>query len=202
MKHLALIPLLVLTSCATRHKPELTIKPLASPAVEPVESVRYAEVIRPYHIGRYVDPNHPDLMHEQHPVFRVEAYSRWNLKPGDPSASVAGVLNPPADAAYSPPPTNDVVLSELNRQKDATERVMWEAFQLARSYDELQKVIKDMTAVAKNHSWLGTRVAIAERRVGDLEAELRKLNAPPTASTSEVHDFNTDAADAATTPNP
>ena len=48
-------------------------------------------------------------------------------------------------------PTNDVILAEINRQREATERVMSEAFRLARSYDELQKVIKEMDAVATNH---------------------------------------------------
>ena len=86
MKFLTLILLLVVTSCASRPKPQVTVRPIPAPAVEPAESVRYTEVIRAYHIGRYVDPNHPEVMHEQHPVFRVEAHSRWNLKPGDPCA--------------------------------------------------------------------------------------------------------------------
>jgi len=196
MRYIALIPLVFIAACASRPMPQVVVRPLAPPAVEPVESVRYAEVIRAYHIGRYVDPNQPDVMHEQHPVFRVEAYSRWNLKPGDPCAPGAVLLNPPRDAAFSPAPTSDAILAELNRQRDATERVMREASQLARSYDELQKVIKDMTVVAKNHAWMGGRILNAERRVVELEAELRKLNAPPAPASNEVRSSTIEAPDA------
>jgi len=195
MKLLALIPLLFIASCASRPAPQITVKPLPSPAVDPLESVRYAEVIRAYHIGRYVDPNHPDVMYEQHPVYRVEAHTRWNLRPGNPCPPSVNPLNPPQDAAYSPQPTNDVVLAELNRQKDATERVMWEAFQLARSYDELQKVIKDMSSVAKNHVFMNARIVNTERRVVEFQKELEKLTAPPATSTNEVRSFSIEDPD-------
>jgi hypothetical protein len=196
MKYVTLILLLVVTSCASRPKPKVTVRPMPAPAVESAESVRYTEIIRAYHIGRYVDPNHPDVMHEQHPVFRVEAHSRWSLKPGDPCAPGAVLQNPPRDAAFSPPPTDDALAAEMNRQKEATERVMREASQLARSYEELQKVIKDMAVVAKNHTWMGGRILSAERRVGELEAELRKLNAPSAPTTNEVRSSTIEAPDA------
>jgi hypothetical protein len=196
MKYLPLILLLVVTSCASRPKPKVTVRPMPAPAVEPAESVRYTEIIRAYHIGRYVDPNHPDVMHEQHPLFRVEAHSRWNLKPGDPCVPGGVLLNPPRDAAFSSPPANDALAAEMNRQKEATERVMREASQLARSYEELQKVIKDMSVVAKNHAWMSGRILSAERRVGELEAELRKLNAPPAPATNEVRSSTIEAPDA------
>lgn len=196
MKYLPLALLLVVTSCASRPKPLVTVRPMPAPVVEPGDSVRFTEVIRAYHIGRYVDPNHPDVMHEQHPVFRVEAVSRWNFKPGDPCAPDAVLLNPPRDAAFSPPTATDAVVAEMNRQKDATERVMREASQLARSYEELQKVIKDMSVVAKNHAWMGGRILNAERRVGELEAELRKLNTLPAPTTNEVRSSTLEAPDA------
>lgn len=193
MKCFALIPLLLFTSCASRPNPRVVVQPLSPPAVEPTESVRYAEVIRAYHIGRYVDPSNPDTMHERHSVYRVEAHTRWYLKPVESTGSSVTLLNPPPDAAFSPPPTNDAVLAELNRQRDATERVMREAAQLARSYGELQKVINDMSVVAKNHSWMGPRIVNAERRVGELEAELRMLNAPPASATNDVRSFSIEA---------
>jgi len=196
MKYLTLILLLVVTSCASRQKPQVTIKPPPPPAVESSEAVRYADMIRAYHIGRYVDPNHPDIIHELHPVFRVEARSRWNLKPGDPCTPGAVLLNPPEHAAFSPPPANDAIVAEMNRQKEATERVMREASQLARSYEELQKVIKDMSVVAKNHAWMGGRILNAERRVGELEAELRKITALPAPTTNEVRSSTIEAPDA------
>ncbi len=184
MKYLVLIPLLFVASCASQRAPQLAVRPLLTPGVETTDAVRHAEVIRSYHIGRYVDPNHPALMHEQHPVYRIEASTRWNLHPG--SLKFSNPLNPPSDAAFVPPPTNDVVLAELSRQRDATERVMREAFQLARSYGELQKVIKDMTEVAKHHAWMRARLVNAEERFAGIEKELRRLTEPPPATTNEV----------------
>jgi hypothetical protein len=190
MKYIALIPLLFVVSCASQRPPQLIVRPLLAPAVDPTDAVRYAEVIRSYHVGRYVDPNHPALMHEQHPVYRVEASTRWNLRPG--SSSFANSFNPPPDAAFVPPPTNDVVLAELSRQRDATERVIREAVQLARSYGELQQVIKDMTEVAKNHTWMRARLVNVEQRFAGIEKELRRLAEAPSTATNEAPAFSTE----------
>ena len=46
MKYLALIPLVFIASCASR--PQIVVRPAPPSAVEPVESVRYSEVIRAY----------------------------------------------------------------------------------------------------------------------------------------------------------
>ena len=130
MKYLALIPLVFVASCAA--PPQLAVRPAPPAAVAPAESLRYDEVVRAYHVGRQVDPNHPGMMAEGHPVYRVEVSSRWNLHPGSPNA--ANLLNPPPDAAVAPPPTNDVVIAEMNRQREATALVMQQAARLAQSY--------------------------------------------------------------------
>jgi predicted nucleic acid-binding Zn-ribbon protein len=79
-----------------------------------------------------------------------------------------------------------VILAEINRQREATERVMSEAFRLARSYDDLQKVIKEMGNIATNHLTLNARLATAERRVVEFEKELQRLNAPLAPTTNEI----------------
>ncbi|MEO8426133.1 MAG: hypothetical protein ABI651_03380 [Verrucomicrobiota bacterium] len=189
MRTLALIPLILVTSCVSRPKPRVVVQPLSPPAVEPIEAVRYAEIVRAYHVGRYVEPNQSDVMHEQHSMYRVEEHTRWNLKPATPCRTGVSPLNPPSDSAFTPAPTNDVILAEINRQREATERVMSEAFRLARSYDELQKVIKEMSAVATNHVTLNARLATTERRVVEFEKELQRLNAPLARATNEVGSF-------------
>jgi hypothetical protein len=182
MKHLAIIPLLFVASCASR--PQIVVRPAPPAAVEPVEAVRYSEVVRAYHVGRYVDPNHPEAMHEYHPVYRIETSVRWNLHPG--SSAAAGLLNPPPDAAFAPPPTNDVVIAEMNRQREATARVMQEAARLVQSYVELQKVVGEMKNVARNNALLGARLATTEQRVGEFGKELEKLSASPSPQTNDV----------------
>jgi hypothetical protein len=192
MKYLAIIPILFVASCASR--PQLVVRPTSPAAVEPVETVRYSEVVRAYYIGRFVDPNHPDTMHEQHPVYRIESSARWNLHPGP--AYTVNLLNPPPNAAFSPPPTNDAVIAELNRQREATERVMSEAVRLSRSYEELQNIFSQMKAVARNNALLGARVANTEQRVADFGKELEKLSTTPSPPTNDIPAFVPDPSDA------
>ena len=149
--------------------------------------MRYGEVVRAYHVGRFVDPNHPETMHEQHPVYRVEASARWNLHPG--SQNTANLLNPPPDAAFSPPPTNDAIIAEMNRQREATARVMQEAAQLAQSIDELQKIFGEMKTVARNDALLNARLANAERRSAEFEKELQMLTAAASPMTNDAPAF-------------
>jgi hypothetical protein len=183
-----LIPLLLLTSCASRQVPQLAITPVptqsaAQPlaAVQPLESVRYGEVVRTYYIGRYIDSS--DTLHEQHPVYRAESSAHWNLHPGNSSTA----LTPPADASYSPAPTNDAVIAELNHQREVTRQVMSESEKLARSFAELQEVINQMKNVAKNNVQIRMRLVAAEEQLGKLAGEIQKLSVPPTIATNEVH---------------
>lgn len=185
MKYLALIPLLLVASCASR--PKVVLRPTPPPAVEPIEAVRYGEVVSAYHVGRYVDPNHPGTMHEQHPVYRVESVAHWNLHPRASPATIA--LNPPPDSAYTPPTTNDAVIAELNRQREITARVMQEATKLAQSYGELQAVLGEMMNVARNNALLSVRLATNEQRVAEFSRELQKLSAPPSSTTNDVPAF-------------
>ena len=192
MKYLALIPLVFVASCASR--PQLVVRPVPPAAVEPVEAVRYSEVVRAYYIGRFVDPNHPETMHEQHPVYRIETSARWNLHPG--SAHTANLLNPPPDAAFAPPPANDAAVAEMNRQREATERVMSEAARLSRSYEELQNIFSQMKNVARNNALLGARVANTEQRVADFGRELEKLSTTPSVQTNDMPAFVSDPPNA------
>jgi hypothetical protein len=66
MKYLALFALIFVGSCASR--PQLVVRPSPPAAVESIEAVRYSEVVRAYHVGRFVDPKHPETMHERHTV--------------------------------------------------------------------------------------------------------------------------------------
>jgi len=190
MKYLALIPLVLVASCASRS--QIVLRPTPPPAVEPIEAVRYGEVVRAYHVGRFVDPNHPETMHEQHPVYRIEVSARWNLHPGP--LNTANLLNPPPDAAFAPPPTNDVVVAEMNRQREATARVMLEAAKLAQSYGELQKMFGEMKTVAQNNALLNARLAATEQRVTVFEKEIQKITPSP-SPTNDVPAFSPESND-------
>ena len=185
MKYIALIPLVFVASCASR--PHYVFQPVPPAAVEPVEAVRYGEVVRPYHVGRFVDPNHPETMHEQHSIYRIETSARWNLHPGP--LNTASLLNPPPDAAFSPPPPSDALVAEMNRQRETTARVMQEAARLAQSYGELQSVVVEMKNVARNSVLVGARLANTEQQVAEFRKELQKLSVPPSPPTNDVPAF-------------
>ncbi len=187
MKYIALIPLLFVASCASRS--QVVLRPTPPPAVEPVEAVRYGEVVRAYHVGRYVDPNHPETMHEQHPVYRIEVSARWNLHPG--AQNTANLLNPPLNAAYAPPLTNDALVAEMNRQRETTARVMLEAAKLAQSYGELQSFLGEIKNVARNNALLSVLLATNEQRIALFDRELQKLSTPSPA-TNDVPAFTPD----------
>lgn len=156
MKAIPLFALVLLSACATHPRPVLSLKPL--PRAEPA-SVRLPEVIQQYHVGRLVDLENPEVMHEAHPFYRVEAEARWDLRPGAPGnrGGVAAL-----DPAFSPLPVTDAIQAEVHRQRAATERVMEEGTRLAQSYTELQGVIAQLKEVAREHAGLRARVQALE----------------------------------------
>ncbi len=188
MKYLALIPLVFVASCASRS--QFSVRPTPSATVTPVESVRYAEVVRAYHIGRQVDPNHSELMSEGHPVYRVEVSPRWNLHPGSPNT--INSLNAPTDVAYTPSPTNDAVIAELNHQRETTALVMQQAARLGQSYQQLNQLIGEMKTVAQNNATLNARLTATEQRVSDFEKQLVKDSA---SSTNDFSHFSPESDD-------
>ena len=196
MKYLALIPLVLVASCASRRQP--VFSPLPSPpTVQHVESVRYPEVVRAYHVGRYVDPSHPETMQEEHPVNRVEVSGRWNLHPG--TGAAAPLLNPPANAAYAPPLTNDVLVAELNHQREATALVMQQAARLSESFNELEKIFTEMKKVAHDNALLGARLAKTEEKLTGFEKELQRITA---ATASPTNNPPASPAESSQPPNP
>jgi hypothetical protein len=55
-----------------------------------VEKVRTGETLKAYPIGRFVDPNDPNVMHESHVVYRKESGISWNLSPNAPTVVPLG----------------------------------------------------------------------------------------------------------------
>jgi len=85
-----------------------------APAVAPVsgtdldqantDKVRVGETLKSYPVGRYVDPNDPNVMHEAHVVYRKEAGTSWNLNPNAPTVVPLGPVLAVADPAKTPSP--------------------------------------------------------------------------------------------------
>lgn len=140
MKSLHLIPLLALSACTTA--PKLEVKPLPPPTSIEQSAVRYPEVIRPYHIGRYADPNNGSVLHEQHVVYRVEENARWNFHPGNPCGNTfpwPSVRRDPASLSF---PLNDAMVAEVNSQRLATTQIMAQSKVLTGALQQLQTTLQ------------------------------------------------------------
>jgi hypothetical protein len=75
MKFYYLVPALLLAGCASSHPPTVDVGagplPQKDDAPDPA-SVRTPEKLKAYPVGRYEDPNDPEVMHEGHTVYRAE----------------------------------------------------------------------------------------------------------------------------------
>ena len=180
MRYIAFIPVLLIASCASHPRSQVVVHPALPSSLKSDDAVRYGEVVRPYYVGRYADPNHPNVMAEQHPIYRVEVSGRWNLHPGQGNS--VGLLNPPMDAAFSPRLTNDAIAAEVNQQREFTESVLQEAQQLSQSYHELQQIISNMKTVVSNSTAFNARLTASEQHVRQVEHELHQLAAAAAAT--------------------
>src|SRR4030095_458193 len=80
MKALSLVFLVLITGCSSTKSGRVAVLP-RQPTVVPdnlLERVRYPELVKAYHVSRYVEPSRL-LMHEAHTVYRVEAQAAWNF---------------------------------------------------------------------------------------------------------------------------
>src|SRR5438094_910165 len=115
MKPLPLTLLVIATGCSSPKPGRVLVAP-AAPVVVPdnlTERVRYPELVKGYHVSRYVEPDHCLLMHEAHTDYRVEAQATWNLHSPPGSFAVPSGMAALTNAAFAPPPVNDAVVAEL-----------------------------------------------------------------------------------------
>jgi hypothetical protein len=172
MKTFLLLPLLLLSACATA--PKLALRP--QPASLATDTVRYPEIIRAYHFGRYADPNDDSLLHEQHTIYRVEENARWDLHPGN--ASSGSPL--PRDAAFSSTPVNDAILAEVNSQRLATSQFISQSRTLATALAQFQTALKQTQTNFQETARLRAAVNEIQRRLA-APSEPQ----PPTISTNQ-----------------
>ena len=178
MKQLFLLPLLLLTACAT-HAHKKTVAP-ATPAGQPVSSngLRTADQLREYRLGRYVDRRDPLVMHEGHPVYRIESSARWDLRPRKSSSL------PRHDAVQTPSVSaNDAVVAEVNKQRAATRAFTEQTAALNQKLNSLGEVVGQTQEVAKQNLELKRDVAALREHLNALDAQLRERK-PPASSPS------------------
>ncbi len=168
MKRIALLPLIFLTACAS-HSARKIAAP--GPVGAPVSSdgLRTDEQLKQYHLGRYVDARDPLMMHEGHPLYRVETTAHWDLRPNN-SASTAK-RNPVQRPSVS---TNDAVVAEVNKQRAATRAFTEQTAALNQRLSELGHAVEQTQEIAKQNLELKRDVATLREQLDSLDAKVRE----------------------------
>ncbi|HEY3856445.1 MAG TPA: hypothetical protein VGO67_18835 [Verrucomicrobiae bacterium] len=190
MKFVYLIPLLVLTACASK-KPVVVHMNRSVPGtvipVEDAESIRYGENLKAYTVGRYVEPDNPLVMHERHMVYRVETTAKWNLHPNLSVGVPMGPATRIVDSAHRDPPVNAEIISEVNRQKEMTETLITEQKRMEDSLKQLSGVIAATQQTAAQNAQLKQESDANTKRLDILEQQLRdQQNTPVSTQTNDT----------------
>ncbi len=169
MKRLLLIlPAILLAACANRTPKKIVIVPAFGPS-SPVDeaTVRKPEEVRQYRFGRYVDPGNRQVMHEAHPVYRIERTAGWNLRPDGTSQGTRATTSPSV-AAASP---DDCVVAEINKQKAATKAFTEQAATLNQRLSGLTDAVVQTKQMAEQQLLQQRDIAALKNRLNAVENE-------------------------------
>ena len=142
MRFLCCIILLsILVGCAIKKETRSVLR-IAAPATaigaDDARKVRTPEIVKAYPVGRYIDPNFPNQVHERHTVYRREQAAEWNYRPSKPYPLLLGPVvaeSNPSSSYYSK--TNS---EQINAQQKAyAEALLEQNVALKRRIDELQQ---------------------------------------------------------------
>jgi len=174
---LALIPLLFLSACATQPAKKVVLVNPPGQSLANTNGLRTAEEIRAYRLGRYADPGDRTVMHEAHPVYRVEKSAVWNLRPKD----VAG--SDPAVSKAATAIERDALIAEFNRQKAVTKTLTEQTAALIQQTTSLGNTLGHTQKIAESIQALKTGLETLQYRISANEA---RTNAPakPTSETN------------------
>jgi hypothetical protein len=170
---LLLVLTVALSACATKRPPIVKITDIPGRTLpsDGIESVRYAENISPYSLGRYVDPNNGRIMHEAHTIYRVESTAKWNLHPNRPAAVPRVRTQNVANASAL---GRDELIAELNHQKEVTKAVIQGSKAVTQKLGELTKDLQQTRQVAEENVQLKQQLSATNQRLDLLEEDLRK----------------------------
>ncbi len=176
------VPALLLAACSTAEKPRVVRMHSVPGTTLPsagIESVRYAENIKEYPLGRYIDPNDSRVMHEGHPIYRVESTAKWNLHPNAPVRVPRGPAVRLIDPARRRAATNDEIYMEQQRQKAITRTMTDQSQRLDVYVAQLNSAMDQTKAIAAQNVELKKELEQTKVRLRDADAQ-NKPNQPET----------------------
>jgi hypothetical protein len=192
MKFLSCIILLsLLAGCAIKKETPAGSVSVPGTAIGPddVPKVRTPEIVKAYPVGRYIDPNFPNQMHERHTVYRREHAAEWNYRPSKPYALPLGpvVAESNASSSYYSKTNSE----QINAQRNAyAEALLEQNVALKRRIDELQQ--KDSTIQNLQTELEVLKKELDSRRGEPMPPEETKQS--PSDDFSSTGDFSVDQA--------
>lgn len=178
MKYLILLPVVLLTACAPHTRRTVISNPAPIGTAVSSNGLRTDEQLKQYQLGRYVDARDPLVMHEGHPLYRVETTARWDLHANSTTSSSR--RNAPQAPSVS---ANDAVVAEVNKQRAATRAFTEQTAALNQRLTELGHAVEQTQEVAKQNLELKRDVSALRAQLDSLDAKLRQPK-PATASPS------------------
>jgi hypothetical protein len=140
MKIHYLVPALLLVGCASnRPAVDIGAGPLPPRHDQPdPASVRTPGQLKAYPVGRYQDPNDPDVMHEGHTVYRAETSPDWNSDPNEPTSLPLG----PGEMATADPAQQHTALTA-----ELEQRLKQEDQLLQTTYEQNERLAQEIKAL-------------------------------------------------------
>jgi hypothetical protein len=179
MKRFLLVPIILLTACASHSPKSNRTASAAVPIGKPVssDSLRTDEQLREYRLGRYVDARDPLVMHEAHPMYRVESTAQW-----DPRPQAQAPISPRKTTTAPSVSANDAVVAEVNKQRAATRAFTEQTAALNQKLTQLSQAVSQTEEVAKDNLSLKKDVADLREHLDALDARFNSPKASPSPS--------------------
>jgi hypothetical protein len=141
MKLHYLFPALLLAGCASSHPTAVDVGPGPLPQKHDVSdpaSIRTPEQVKAYPVGRYEDPNDPDVMHEGHTIYRAETSPEWDTDPNEPTSLPLG---PGEMAAADPAQQHTTLTAELEQRLKQEDQL------LQTTYEQNERLAEEIKAL-------------------------------------------------------
>ncbi len=135
--------------------------------------IRSSSVMRAYAVGRYIDPNRRNVMHEQHTVYREEQSPRWNLIP-QPDADPVMMAQKQRRERYADTLAGQIALAsqDMHETREMVRKVLEsQSSQESRS----QELIKLIEELQKRYGIVSGNLLKSSEYINKLEAEIQKL---------------------------
>ena len=173
MKLHYLFPALLLAGCASSHPTAVDVGPGPLPQKHDVSdpaSIRKPEQVKAYPVGRYEDPNDPDVMHEGHTIYRAETSPEWDTDPNEPTSLPLG----PGEMAVADPSQEHTALTA-----ELEQRLKQEDQLLQNTYEQNKKLAEEIKALQADQQHVLLPVPPAESPVAAPQPQ------PPTDAPSQ-----------------